>query len=516
MASSLKVGDKVILNVEYDWDGTHLCSWTKGYTFEVQQVGASSRGPDYIVIGINGEVTCAVHEKDLTPVNPPKKVKNKPKNVDPSSEIAENIIKNVGNDGKNNKYSNGRIPNGQGRVMETDGRYKSSSLEEQLKTKRLLEYQKQIKSLTDKILRNEPSIVQNAYSYPAADGFNSTLGRWKYDYSTNYNEDVLRGPNGSWFGVLEDMREIRKSINTDIGGRQTLYKQYVTRYNKFKMAYGDDMLSKTFAHVFFVRPDCNIFSNAKQSLTPVLENLPDFYYARRHCPEMLTQLTQSYSNYRHEFMLYPSNKVRSFEVADEYITTDSYGQGCTGYKIPYGKHNVESRTADKFSITYIDDRDLHLYNMHKLWIDYISYVYRGKVMPKKKYVQNKIIDYATCLYYILCAEDGETVIFWSKYWGVFPIKAPSSTFSYTAENSGGINKPEFTIEYQYAWKEDFNPLSMVEFNEHGGAHNYKYIAPFQTSKLGPSYTWSGAPFVETFNSRQNEMPYTFRLKFRPM
>ena len=65
MASSLKVGDKVILNTEYDWDGTHLCSWTKGYTFDVIQVGAKSRGEDYIVIGIGKDVTAAVHEKEL-------------------------------------------------------------------------------------------------------------------------------------------------------------------------------------------------------------------------------------------------------------------------------------------------------------------------------------------------------------------------------------------------------------------------------------------------------------------
>lgn len=522
MASSLKVGDKVILNAEYDWNGTHLCSWTKGYTFEVLQVGAESRGKDYIVIGIDGQVTAGVHEKDLSPVNPPKKVTKKPKETKPkepsSSDIAGNILKNVAGN-NNTTYSKGSIPNGQGRVMETDNRYGASSLNDQLELKRLEEYKKKEASYINQILRNEPAIVKNAYSYPETKGFNSTLGRYEYNYYANYDKDKLpEKGRGSGFGVLEDMDEIRKSLNTDVRGRQTLYKKYVDNYNKFKMVYGDDMLSKTFAHVFFVRPDCNIFkeNGSNYQLIPALENLPDFYYARRHCPDMLRQLTQSKYSFGHQFMLYPSNKVRSFEVADEYITTDSYGQGCTGYKIPYGKHNVESRTSDKFSITYIDDRDLHLYNMHKLWIDYISYVYRGKIVPKKSYMQNKVIDYATCLYYILCAEDGETVIFWSKYWGVFPTKAPSSSFSFTADNPGGISKPEFTIEYQYAWKEDFNPLSMVEFNEHGGNHTYKYIAPFQQNKLGPSYTWSGAPFVETFNSTKNDTPYTFRLRFRPM
>ena len=522
MASSLKVGDKVILNTEYDWDHTHLCSWTKGYTFEVLQVGAASRGPDYIVIGINGKTTAAVHEKDLTPVNPPKKVKDKPKKTKPkgptSDQIAGNVLKNVSSNNSGKTGGRKFIPKGQGRVMETDQRYKTTTSDEDLDLRLFEERKKKEASYINLILKDDPSIVQNAYSYPEKKRFNSSLGRYEYSYYADYDKDRLRWKNSaSTFGVLDDMDEIRKSINTDVRGKQNLYKKYLNKYNKFKMVYGDDMLSKTFAHVFFVRPDCNIFAeNFKDySLVPALENLPEFYYARRHCPDILRQLTQKPYGYGHEFMLYPSNKVRSFEVADEYITTDSYGQGCTGYKIPYGKHNVESRTSDKFSISYIDDRDLHLYNMHKLWIDYISYIYRGKITPRKTYMQNKVIDYATCLYYILCAEDGQTVIFWSKYWGVFPTKAPSSTFSYTSENPGGISKPEFTIEYQYGWKEDFNPLSLVEFNEHGNNNKYKYIEPFQHNKLGPSYTWSGAPFIETFNSTENDVPYTFRLRFRP-
>lgn len=522
MASKLKVGDKVILNVEYDWYGTHLCSWTKGYTFDVLQVGAESRGKDYIVIGLGGEVTCAVHEKDLAPVNPPKKVKEKPKESKPkgpsSSEIAGNILKNASNRNNIETFGKGSIPEDSGRILEVNSRYGADSISEKLALKELQERRKQEASQINNIMIHDPSIVKNAYEYPVSKGFQSSIKRYTYDYYADYDSDKIAiGSSGKSFTILEDMDEIRKSINTDINGRHNLYQKYVNRYNKFKMAYGDDMLSKTFAHVFFVRPDCNIFkdSTSYYELTPALENLPDFYYARRHCPDMLRQLTQSNYGFGHQFMLYPSNKVRSFEVADEYITTDSYGQGCTGYKVPYGKHNVESRTADKFSISYIDDRDLHLYNMHKLWIDYISYVYRGKVVPKKRYIQNKVIDYATCVYYILCAEDGETVIFWSKYWGVFPTKAPSSTFSFTAENPGGVSKPEFTIEYQYAWKEDFNPLSMVEFNEHGGNHNYKYVPPFQSSKLGPSYTWSGAPFIETFSSTKTDTPYTFRLRYRP-
>ena len=517
MASSLKVGDKVILNTEYDWDGTHLCSWTKGYTFDVIQVGAKNRGEDYIVIGIGKDVTAAVHEKDLTPVKNTKvkeKTKAAPKNKEPSSEdIASRILNGVNTDTAGKSTNNGYIVKNHSKVMETEHRYDTKTAEEIISKRNFQKRKREIDREVNKIITNDPSIVQNAYSFPKSKGKDS-YGIYHYDYYMDYDSD--KGTDR--LSVLADMPSIRMSLNIDISSKRQLYNQYINRYNRFKMVYGDDALSKTFAHVFFVRPDCNIFlpgTNNNSTLVSGLENSPDFYYARKHSLELLSQLTHTTYGQKHQFMLYPSNKVRSFEVADEYITTDAYGQGLTGYKVPYGKHNVESRTADKFSCTYIDDRDLHVYHLHKLWMDYISYVYRGKAMPRKQYIQNKVIDYATCVYYIVCAEDGETIIFWSKYWGVFPTKAPSSTFSFSADNPGGIQKPEFTIEYQYAWKEDFNPLTLVEFNEHGGDHTYNYTPSYQPKKLGPAYTWSGAPFVETFNSNQYDVPYTFRLRFRP-
>jgi hypothetical protein len=299
-------------------------------------------------------------------------------------------------------------------------------------------------------------------------------------------------------------------------------------YNRYKVENLNDQLSKTFSHVFFVRPDCNIFDSSSiinwnepdtVKLAQGLNNLSEFVYTKKHSPEILRQLTQADSGYSDQFMMLLSNKAKSFELSDEYIKSDEYGTALTGYKIPYGKHNVESKTADKVTISYIDDRDLHIYNLHKMWTDYISYVYRGKIWPKEEYILNKILDYATCLYYIVCAEDGETIIFWAKYWGVFPLDAPSTAFSWSSDTPGGIKTPEIRVQYQYAWKEDYNPLSLLEFNQHSASTmddgKFTYSPIFQESKLGVGYTWVRAPFIETFRGDKYGVPYTFKLRFRP-
>ena len=522
MATSVSVGDKVTTTAEYDVYGTHLCSFVRTTTYDVIQVGGTNLSPRRIVIGLGSAVTAAVDigtltvvsSKNKTPAKPAKKtptVPPKPPEVIDNSKLSDTIYDNLGDTSFKNNYTD-KSGGSSAFVQESGGRKKSTEYNDKnyndehnvpLASKPM----NGSPSLNIRLSQSYPEFVVNDKMFPPKH-YNIRKG-YEYDYYIDYDafHVLYRESTNS------NMNLVRRSVNDDIETRHSLYTKYQNRYNKFKLAYTDDVLSKSFAHVFFIRPDCNIFESVHKLNQPVA-NLSEFYYASKHCPEMLRQLTQKFGGYGHEFMLYPSNKVRSFQIADEYIVSDTYGQALTGYKIPYGKDNVESRTAGKFSINYIDDRDLHLYNMHKLWIDYISYVYRGKLKPLDEYNVNKILDYATCVYYILCAEDGETVIFWSKYWGVFPLEAPSSSFSYTAENPGGIRMPELSIEYQYAWKEDFNPLSLVEFNEHS-CSELNYIDNYQNSKIGTGYSWAGVPFIETFNSNSLEIPYTFKLRFRP-
>lgn len=336
-------------------------------------------------------------------------------------------------------------------------------------------------------------------------------GLYRYDYYTGTEFDDKKN--------YTDMEEIRRSVNLDLMNPQQLFRQYTKYYNRYKIQNPNDALTKAFGHVFFVRPDCNIYAdgstgaNASPTLADNLKNLSEYYYALQHAPELLRELTQGKAGYDHEFMMFLSNKAKSFETSDEYVEDESYGDALTGHKVAYGKNNIKSKAAGEISIKYTDDKYLHIYHLHKLWTDYISHVYRGKVWPDINYVKNKILDYPTCLYYILTAEDGETIIFWSKYYGVFPTKTPSSNLMF--DDSQRISNPEYSISYKYSWKEDFNPLSLVEFNTHGWKRDWKYVNTYQSSVLGTGYTWAGTPFIETFRGNRNDgnLPYTFKLRF---
>lgn len=356
-----------------------------------------------------------------------------------------------------------------------------------------------------KLNERDPSLVQNNADYPPVKGFNNDKYKqwYEYNYELDYEKD----------GMIKDLDKIRDSLNYGLYSRDELFRKYTQSYNRFKTNQGNDVLAKSYPHVFFVRPDCNILTRAGDSYNLVegLANDPNFVYAYHNCPEILRQLVMD-GGYDSDFMMYLSNRARSFNVTDEFINVSKYGKTFTGHQVAYGKSNIESKTAGDFSIEYYDDRNLHVFHLHKIWADYISGVFQGMLNPKHDYIINRIQDYSTCLYYIVTAEDGETIIFWSKYYGVFPQTIPSAQYSWASGNI--MSNPSIEIRYQYSFKEDYNPLSLVEFNMNSKKSNgFTYVPVINTGDYMVNTTWVGAPFIETFNT--TGLPaYTFKLRFR--
>lgn len=178
----------------------------------------------------------------------------------------------------------------------------------------------------------------------------------------------------------------------------------------------------------------------------------------------------------------------------------------------YGKHNIKSKTADNFSITYTDDDNLNIIKVHKAWTDYISKVYRGEFFANPIHRQNRTIDYASSVYYFLCGPDGETILFWSKYTGVFPTNTPSSALVW---QKGNITKmPEFSINYEFSWKEDLMPTTLAEFNLNSANQNtYTYAKTYEPELGSTGKTFVNAPFVETVIDRTTGK-YEYKLRFR--
>lgn len=313
--------------------------------------------------------------------------------------------------------------------------------------------------------------------------------------------------------LIKDIDTIERNLNIGMNANMVadIKNNMLTKFNRFAVAFPDLALTKTFAHVFFTRPNLNLYKSGTNTLLSTVENDPYFYYLHRNSPQLLKSLTKDF-NSSHDFNPYLSNMAGSFELSDEYIDTNEYGETYTGWKVKYGRHNIKSKTADSFSINYTDDNNYNVYKIHKAWTDYISKVYRGEFPVDRTSVTTHTLDYAASVYYFLCAADGETILFWTKYTGVFPTNTPSSASSMTKGQL--LKMPEFSIKYEYSWKEDMVPTSLAEFNLNSAKQStYKYANIYEPDILSTGKTFVNAPFVQTVIDK-NTGKYEFKLRFR--
>lgn len=318
--------------------------------------------------------------------------------------------------------------------------------------------------------------------------------------SSNYDDNALN----------EDMRRIRANLDfgnpSRSGYSDTVVPQLFEKFNRWNVNFPDYHLNKTFSKVFFTRPDLNILTSL-DTLTDQANSDQLYLYTYKNNPKIIQYLTK-YATPFHQFNTFLSNNSQSFEVSDEYIKTVEAGETFTGHQIIYGKNDLESKGSGEIGSKYTDDYNIDIFKMHKIWIDYISKVYRGEFSPKSIYKQRKVLDYAVSVYYFLLANDGETILFWTKYTGVFPTNTSSSIFSWDSEST--VKKPELSIKYSYSFKNDLDPAHLAEFNTLS-INSYSNTAPvYDENTLSSGTTWVQAPFVDTSKKANGNTVYKLK------
>lgn len=275
---------------------------------------------------------------------------------------------------------------------------------------------------------------------------------------------------------------------------------WLINFNRYRISHPDTVLTTSKGYIFFTRPDLNISKDVlSNDMATVFFNIAGRY------PNITSSLTKSYSG-NHQFLPILCNRCTGIDISDEQLETKELGDTLTGWKLNYGTNMIKSKGSGTINTGFVDDNKLSIYALFKLWCEYISAVSRGLLSPKRTYIQRKQLDYAISIYYFLCSEDGENIIFWTKYTGCIPTSVPSSNFSDSVESA--IRMPKYTIGWQYAFKRDLDVASLAEFNKlTGSGFNYKKM--YNPNTLRTTTTISGAPFVETRDGGK-----TYKLRFR--
>lgn len=267
-------------------------------------------------------------------------------------------------------------------------------------------------------------------------------------------------------------------------------------FNRNKCVIPDYHLNKTFAYVFFTRPDCNILKNGSSGwqLTEDVKSDPKYVYLKKNNLSCLKSLVGD-GNPNHDFLVLLSNEARSYEVSDHVIQTVNHGETYTGGRVVYGRSDHESNTSGEISVRYTDSVNLDIFKLHTVWVDYINKVYRGVFRPKDDYISKKILDYACSCYYFLCGSDGQTILYWQKLTGVFPVNTGESTFSWDCGTL--LSKPDISIKYMYSMK---TPMDIVHLNEFNMRAKFKpkihkIKATYSPEQCCIGSTLTGAPCI---------------------
>lgn len=363
--------------------------------------------------------------------------------------------------------------------------------------------------------RKRQLMLDDIYSEVQNDrGFPYTSGEEKYTpkVSTSkikarrYDFQIIPGdPRYSSMVSLEDkLRDVRAAFGIPVHGDNNFaraMKYYM--YNRFKVPDTNLLHNKSVTYVFFSRPDLNLLHN-KEANQQTLNHTEAAMVWRRY-PEIFKLLTDcKRCGDTNNFNMLLSNQVTSFEIRDEELSTIEAGKSWGEYSMPYGD-SYSGRTAGEFSCNFTETSDYSVINLIKLWITYIDNVGRGAWSPSynlsmtdgtslggvnSSHVFTKTLDYAASAYVFKCGPDGEDVLYWSKYYGVFPISTGAGALSWDNDSSIGTG-PKLNIRFRYAWKRDMSPISLLEFN------NLARISsnPVAENNFNPKYGHSSRPFV---------------------
>lgn len=444
------------------------------------------------------------------------------------------------------------------------------------------------------LINDDETLVQNAYGYPTKSSlgtlselgqatekiFNQDLASFKainYDYQILIDDSTIKSPSGE---SLEDqLAKFRRSVNLQVHGNKELGRaiKYFL-YNRYKTFDGWNMAyQKTFTHIFFTRPDLNLLYygvGSENTILDEIKNHSDTFLIWQRNPNLFRLLTDCHRTGEiapNNFNLFLSDQATNFEFKEETIQKVESTKTWKEYSISYGG-SFKGRGAGEFSITFKETPDLAVYDFFRLWMIYIDNVTLGiwrpsynlyrscktdprvsESSPFHSHIYTRTLDYASSVYGIKVGPDGEDILYWTKYYGIFPISISASQFAY---NAGSPETSPMTVQvtFAYSFKKDLSPVSLLEFNKVSNIDDYDGATTIFEPNLDQQFNTTdssgqtsmpsgvrsgrplvGAPFIAIQSAKdsirdsktlrgliptkdQNGNPYDFKLllKFKPV
>ena len=287
-------------------------------------------------------------------------------------------------------------------------------------------------------------------------------------------------------------------------------------YNKFsRFGYYNQYttLVNTREYIFFTKPDLHLFESGNTTkLNTEIASDPFFVDMLERYNDVMKQLQISNKENRSPFINLLCNTVRSKLDMPTISSTDVEGpSNIYGDDIPYRWTSDQSDNNHEFSLDFEDSKYLEVYMFFKIYDEYQRKKSKGIISPPdKNYIFNKILHDQFSAYKIIVGEDGETIIFFAKLWGVYPKKVPREAFSDLSDGE----KLKFSVDFNATFIEDSNPTILSEFNILCRRYNSGSTLPiYNTQKKMIDGDWASMPYIIT-STNNAEGRKVYKLKWR--
>lgn len=223
-------------------------------------------------------------------------------------------------------------------------------------------------------------------------------------------------------------------------------------------------VSNTREFIFFTKPDLYILEKNGtypiNKLRPQLEKIPFWQELLTRYPQVIYNLQGSCKS-RSPFNLLLGNQVNSnLDIPSLSAETIDTPTNMYGVNFSYRGTSEASNDSFEFSLEFKDTRYLPIYMYFRAYEEYETLKHHGLIWPYKSYIENKIIHDQFAIYKFLVDEDMETILYFSKYYGVMPKDLPRDVFSSSNFDSGLT----FSIGFKAAFFDDMDPLILDDFN----------------------------------------------------
>lgn len=349
-------------------------------------------------------------------------------------------------------------------------------------------------------------------------------------------------------------------------------------YNRNKIPIADIEHRKAFRHVFFGRPECYIFGLGGQISQQCLSD-PDFSSMLSRMPHILALLSPVYCTQTVGFGLGTIGPHLPEDINTgnpefcnwNYILSNRVkGFSPTGYSISFDENMIKSMSentimpggiskanaAGSLSLQFSDTKHFEIYEMLRMWMVYIHKRKRGILAPSfdgynpinrfpeivkstdtegsnidpevllKGHPYDRALEYCAPLWDIITDETMTNILYWCKYYGVYPISANNTGLS---SDNGLALTEQMTVEaeFRFQFKREGLNMNLLEFNHNAGIVNdvgqlrgeFEFLSsssPFLVRKndktpmenyIGAAGMFTGSPYiVMEINSKQIPMP----------